>query len=161
MINSLDLAAISPHGHPQDAPLALRRMASVLFARALRRGRLRAFWHRLTRRDYRLRSLSQVKASAQRQPSPQAKTVHIPLARIVGSENRVRDFDATFNPLSTHNGDRWIGIAAARHRGTPLPPVDLIQVGDEYYVRDGHHRISVACALGQSEIEANILFVLA
>jgi hypothetical protein len=35
-----------------------------------------------------------------------------------------------------------------------LPPVRLIQVGDVYFVRDGHHRISVAKALGQTEIDA-------
>jgi hypothetical protein len=38
----------------------------------------------------------------------------------------------------------------------PLPPVSLIQVGDRFYVRDGHHRVSVARALGQQYIEADI-----
>jgi hypothetical protein len=38
--------------------------------------------------------------------------------------------------------------------GDPLPPVELIQVGSVYFVRDGHHRISVARAMGQQEIEA-------
>jgi len=35
-----------------------------------------------------------------------------------------------------------------------LPPVELIRVGDEYYVRDGNHRVSVARAFGQPYIEA-------
>jgi hypothetical protein len=30
--------------------------------------------------------------------------------------------------------------------------VELIQVGEAYFVRDGHHRISVATALGQQQI---------
>ena len=32
----------------------------------------------------------------------------------------------------------------------------LVQVGDIYFVRDGHHRISVAQALGQTDIDARV-----
>jgi hypothetical protein len=49
---------------------------------------------------------------------------------------------------------RWLRVAAARDQGKVLPPVVLVQVGDVYFVRDGHHRISVARALGQLDIEA-------
>ena len=41
-------------------------------------------------------------------------------------------------------------------RGRSLPPVELIQLGDAYFVRDGHHRISAAAALGQQEIDAQV-----
>ena len=37
-----------------------------------------------------------------------------------------------------------------------LEPVELIQVDDSYFVKDGHHRISVARALGQSAIDAEV-----
>jgi hypothetical protein len=37
-----------------------------------------------------------------------------------------------------------------------LPAIDLLQVGDTYFVRDGHHRISVARALGADYIDANV-----
>jgi hypothetical protein len=40
--------------------------------------------------------------------------------------------------------------------GVVLPPVCLIQVGDVYFVRDGHHRISVAKVMGQEQIDAEI-----
>ena len=40
--------------------------------------------------------------------------------------------------------------------GDIAPPVELIQVGDLYFVRDGHHRISVARAMGQEAIEAKV-----
>ena len=46
--------------------------------------------------------------------------------------------------------------ATARQQGKYLPAVVLVQVGDIYFVQDGHHRISVARALGQSEIEARV-----
>ena len=32
----------------------------------------------------------------------------------------------------------------------------LVKVGDKYFVLDGHHRISVAKALGQESIEAEV-----
>jgi hypothetical protein len=71
---------------------------------------------------------------------------------IRGSESRSSDFDRDFNPLHDHNRRRWLNVAAARQRGKALPLVKLIQVGDVYFVRDGHHRISVARALGQRSI---------
>jgi hypothetical protein len=51
---------------------------------------------------------------------------------------------------------RWLRVAAARDQGKVLPPVVLVQVEDVYFVRDGHHRISVARALGQLDIEAEV-----
>jgi hypothetical protein len=33
----------------------------------------------------------------------------------------------------------------------------LIQVGDDYFVRDGHHRISVARAFGREQIDAEVI----
>jgi hypothetical protein len=83
-------------------------------------------------------------------------TQAVPIDRIVGSEGRGKDFDASFRPLRAHNQARWVRVAEAMYMGVPLPPVHLIQVGDVYFVRDGHHRISVAKALGQAEIEADV-----
>lgn len=80
----------------------------------------------------------------------------VSLNQIVGSEGRENDFDAEFRPRQANDLDRWIGVATARQLGKPLPPVDLIQIGDRYFVRDGHHRISVARARGEMEIEATV-----
>lgn len=80
----------------------------------------------------------------------------IPLNQIRGSEGRNHDFDTAFRPRQAHTLDRWVHIAVAHAQGISLPPVDLIQVGHTYYVRDGHHRISVAHARGQAEIEAQL-----
>jgi hypothetical protein len=79
------------------------------------------------------------------------------IGQIRGSQDRSHDFDHDFNPLQDHNKGRWLGIAAARQRGKALPPVELVQVGDVYFVRDGHHRISVARALGQRDIKAKVM----
>ena len=80
----------------------------------------------------------------------------IALDKITGSESRTGDFDHNFNPLSDSLKDRWVNVMAARLSGTPMPPIDLLKAGDEYYVRDGHHRISVARALGEGFIEAQV-----
>lgn len=37
-----------------------------------------------------------------------------------------------------------------------MPAVELIKVGDVYVVRDGHHRISVARALGEGFVDAHV-----
>jgi len=78
----------------------------------------------------------------------------VPMSRIRGSEGRCNDFDANFHPLQKHTSARWQSIASAHERNIPLPPVELIRVGEVYFVRDGHHRISVARLRGQEEMEA-------
>jgi hypothetical protein len=80
----------------------------------------------------------------------------IPIERIVGSEERADDFDRDFRPLQSHTRRQWQSLARARLEGIPLPPVTLIRINDAYYVRDGHHRISVACAFGQTYVEAMV-----
>jgi hypothetical protein len=110
----------------------------------------------LTGRSRRLLKLATVKETCSVTARHYAGMETVPLISIRGSEGRPGDFDCDFNPLKDHNAHRWVSIAAARHLGALMPPVDLIQVGDIYFVRDGHHRISVARALGQQEIEAEV-----
>ena len=161
MVSSLDMVTISHFGIDDNSPLESRRKASFFFSRALSRGKRRAIWQRLRGKENQLKHLSEMPKESRGQSSLQVGVVNVSIEKIVGSEGRTRDFDRSFNPLNAHNSDRWIGIATARRRGTILPPVDLIQLGDEFYVRDGHHRISVAKAAGQAEIEAQVLYVLA
>ncbi len=81
----------------------------------------------------------------------------VPIRRIRGSEERSDDFDADFHPTQTHTKDRWVRIAMARRLGTTLPAVQLIQVGDDYFVRDGHHRVSVARTMGEEYLDAEVI----
>jgi hypothetical protein len=84
----------------------------------------------------------------------------VPIAAIVGTVNRGSDFDRRFRPTSGRVRGRWERIATATRRGESLPPVDLYRVGEIYFVRDGHHRVSVACALGHEEIDAYVTDVV-
>jgi hypothetical protein len=81
----------------------------------------------------------------------------IPLDSIVGTvDRRPGDFDRAFRPVSAGQRGRWERIAAARRRGEPMPPVDVYRIGDLHFVRDGHHRVSVARALGDATIDAHV-----
>jgi hypothetical protein len=84
----------------------------------------------------------------------------VPLASIVGSQGRHRDFDRWFLPQSDRLGDRWKRIDRAYGERIELPPVELYKLGQIYFVRDGHHRISVARRRGQSAIDAHVIELL-
>jgi hypothetical protein len=83
----------------------------------------------------------------------------VPVEKIIGSVDKVRDFDPQFRPTSGRNRQRWERIAEAARRGEALPPIDVYQIGDMYFVRDGHHRVSVHRALRLPVIEADVRLV--
>jgi len=80
----------------------------------------------------------------------------IPLDAIVGSVDKVRDFDRRFRPTSARSRQRWERLARASRTGEEIPPIDVYQVGDYYFVSDGHHRVSVARSMGLDVIEARV-----
>jgi hypothetical protein len=84
----------------------------------------------------------------------------IALDAIIGSVDRMRDFDRRFRPTSSKSRQRWERLARASRTGETIPPIDVYQLGDYYFVRDGHHRVSVARALNLDVIEANVTEVL-
>ena len=80
----------------------------------------------------------------------------IPLDGIVGSVDKVRDFDRRFRPTSGRSRERWKRLSRASRTGEVIPPIEVYQVGDDYFVRDGHHRVSVARSLRLEVIEASV-----
>lgn len=127
-----------------------------LFAPCRKRARRGQFWSRLTGRSRALYALQDVRATCTLKAEYDGGIRSVPIRQIRGSEGRSRYFDCDFNPLYDQARSRWLNIARARQQGKDLPPVVLVQVGDIYFVRDGHHRISVARALGQLDIEARV-----
>jgi hypothetical protein len=55
---------------------------------------------------------------------------------------------------------RWERLALAQRRGEPIPPIEVYRIGGLHFVNDGHHRVSVAAATGQREIDAYVTQVL-
>jgi hypothetical protein len=90
---------------------------------------------------------------AARPPRP-ARLEVISLACIAGTVEASPHFDARFRPASGLLRKRWERVAVAHRRGTPLPPISVIEGPDGYYVVDGRHRVSVALAVGQAQIDA-------
>jgi hypothetical protein len=79
---------------------------------------------------------------------------------IVGTVDRTREFDRDFRPTTPRMRERWERIAEAQRRGESMPPIDVYRVGDLHFVRDGHHRVSVARAQGLRTIEAYVTEVI-
>jgi hypothetical protein len=130
--------------------------AEGMYIRACACGCWSQAWSAVSGRPCRLLALTELQADLVRTRHA-AGIQTVPIARIRGSEGRSRDFDSNFNPLQSHAMERWLRVAEAQRRGMSLPPVQLIKVGEFYFVRDGHHRISVARALGQQEIDADVV----
>lgn len=130
--------------------------AQQLYQRAYTWGWLSKVWANLTGQSHELLTLAQIGADEiiGNRYSTGLRTV--PLNQIKGSQGRCRDFDRHFYPRSDYLASRWIRVATAWYLGLELPPAELVQVGEVYFVRDGHHRISVAKAFGQTEIIAEV-----
>lgn len=131
--------------------------AEKLYMRTYKQGWSGRVWSTLTGRSRHLLALTELDAVCTVGARRDTGIRTVPIGQIRGSEGRSSDFDRDFNPLQNRNRDRWLSVATARHRGKALPPVKLIRVGDVYFIRDGHHRISVARAMGQQHIEAVVV----
>jgi hypothetical protein len=135
-----------------------RAMKSALnsFRAAQARAAAGKIWGRLIGRNQHLLDLNEVEKDIRVRNRYHAGIQAVAIDKIVGSLGRTSDFDLGFNPLKEKTRDRWLSVARARLLRTPLPPVDLIQVGERYFVRDGHHRISVARSFGEQAIDAEV-----
>lgn len=127
--------------------------AAKSFNRAYNRGRIGQLLARLLRKDTHLQVLATQPLSSGRTN----RIVTVPIRKIEGSLGRKEDFDASFHPLQEAIRIRWTSIYCAIRSDIPLPPVELVRTGDDFYVQDGHHRISVARSLDQESIEARIM----
>ena len=85
----------------------------------------------------------------------------IAVASIAGTTDphKAAAFDREFRPPQWSR-ERWKQLYVTAQRGTPLPPVSVYRVDDRHYVRDGHHRVSVARAIGADAIDAHVVELL-
>lgn len=80
----------------------------------------------------------------------------IPLDHIVGSVGRYQDFDRAFLPLNPAVRRHTEDIQRVMLGPTGVPPIEVYQLGDVYFVRDGNHRVAAARAVGLDAIEASV-----
>ena len=85
----------------------------------------------------------------------------VPLDRIVGTTRHPSQNTTDFLPLPRLRGRnwqaRWQRIQRATSDLSLLPAVELVQVGDDYYVADGHNRVAAARDAGAVAIDADVV----
>lgn len=133
-------------------------VASALddFYKARRRAQLQDIAAALRGESSRLLSYEDVRTRLQAVESSRRYLADIPLDSIVGSVGRYNDFTHTFLPKNNSAKQRWVNVEVQMTGLKGLPPIDVYQLGDVYFVKDGNHRVSVARQLGFAYIQAYV-----
>ncbi|MFO7584687.1 MAG: universal stress protein [Anaerolineales bacterium] len=92
--------------------------------------------------------------------TPARELREIPLDSIIGSVDRSQDFSRKLMPLNMRNKERWVKVHSLTENMSGLPPIEVYQMGDVYFIIDGHHRASVAREAGATKIEAYVRKVI-
>ncbi len=127
------------------------------FQRARRKADLQEIFSRITGKSTELLSYEEVRQKLHLRESGKKELKEIPLDKIVGSVGRYSDFSRNFLPLQDSAKSRWVSVMVETSSLKGLPPIDVYQIGDVYFVLDGNHRVSVARELGASHIEAYVI----
>lgn len=136
---------------PADFAQAIRD-----FRRARQKAALEEVMARLTGHSSELMSFDEVRDRLRATNTVPRGLREVPVDAIVGSVGRYSDFTRTFLPRGTADEERWARVRAAAEGLEGLPPIEVYKVGDAYFVKDGHHRVSVARELGTTLIEAYV-----
>jgi hypothetical protein len=150
------IALVNREYDPSDDRGGYRRRAEQQFWQAYARGKRRKWFTGPTSSKFQLQDLAEALKGLRVKARHDLGRQSVPVHRIRGSEGRSHEFDDEFNPRTLHTMGRWIDIAFAQQLGLELPPINLIKFGEVYFVRDGHHRVSVASFKGQAEIDAEV-----
>ncbi len=137
--------------------LSTRYRADAAFSQARRR----AFFQRILgfitgNRPGGLLSLEEVRDKLKIRGQHYAGIQTIDIDRIVGSGSRYNEFNRAFLPTQEHVRERWTRVYEAAHGAGGFPPIDVYQIGDVFFVRDGHHRVSVLRELDAPTVEATV-----
>jgi hypothetical protein len=127
------------------------------FQQARDQAKREQLWSRLRRRPADLLCFPEVRDQLQAYTAEGTTYSEVPLEAVVGSVQRCSDYTRSFLPLKDSDQQRWTRIKQAFADSKPLPPIQVVQLGQAYFVADGHHRVSVARQLGLSHLEAQIL----
>lgn len=139
---------------------SIKAFAQATFNDARKQVAWRGIKNRLLRKPHQLESFDEVTDQGKLNQQYDLGTQTVAIKDIVGSMGRVEDFDRDFFPRNGRSFNRWMSIALAFQKGVGLPAVELYRIGDRYYVKDGHHRISVASTYGQTFIDAAVIQVV-
>jgi hypothetical protein len=108
-----------------------------------------------------LENLYDLHPEARRAPRRDLGLLTIPVARIRGTAvegppQRGRDFLPLPMLRSSNWQGRWQRLRHAQDRLAILPPIDVVQTGEGYWVVDGHNRVGLALYGNQDDIDASV-----
>jgi nucleotide-binding universal stress UspA family protein len=126
------------------------------FREARRRASMEQIVARLRGQPVDLLSYEDVRRKLRATVAPGVELKEIPLDAIVGSVGRYSDFTRSFLPRHDSNEERWARVQLAVTNSEGVPPIEVYEMGDVYFVRDGHHRVSVARQLGSTAMQAYV-----
>jgi len=126
------------------------------FRRARRQAALEQIMARLTGRSADLLSYEEVRQKLKAQGGGRRELKEIPLDAIVGSVGRYADFTRSFLPRQDSDQERWARVKVKVTDLGGLPPIEVYQIGEAYFVLDGNHRVSVARQVGAPTIQAYV-----
>ena len=135
----------------------IRQQALDDFHRAKSRARMQGLFSKLSWKNPDLLSLYEVTSIIKPKKETYLGMQTIEVDKIIGSENRYRDFSAAFLPKHEMLRGRWTSVDQARLSDVVLPPISVFSLGGYYFVRDGNHRVSVAKAQGVEFIDAEVV----
>jgi len=133
-----------------------KNTSDLKFSQAMSRGFYEELTGWFTRRSHRLIPFEEVKEKLDLWFVTDIGIQSVQLDAIIGSQGRYQNFTRHFFPKEENLRNRWKNIDGVIASGRTLPPVTLYKVCNAYFVKDGHHRISVARAKKQDVIEARI-----
>ncbi len=126
------------------------------FNRARSQAALKELLARLSGDSIQLLSFDDVRRTLRLQGGIERGLRDIPLSAIVGSVGRYADFTRDFLPRRDISPERWARVKEAASGLVGLPPIEVYQIGEAYFVKDGNHRVSVARQLGATYIQAYV-----
>lgn len=132
-------------------------MANNDFEKAKRRGQMQALLSGLRWKNTNLLSLYDVTSLIKPKGETYRGMQTIPVKQIIGSEGRYHDFSLAFYPKKEMLRARWRSIDELNRENVILPPISVYKLGNNYFVRDGNHRVSVAKMLHIEFIDAEVV----
>lgn len=143
-------------GRQQLLQRSLTAEGQLEFEAELGEARMRGLTGALTGRQQRAPALSDVVRAAGVTGERDLGIQDIPIERIRGSETRSIDFDVSFLPRRHDVRSAWVQLYAEMEAGAPIEPIEVYQVGEVYFVKHGHSRVSVAKRLSWERIRARV-----
>jgi len=140
-----------------NSPSYYDRLVAQDFDQAYKKGFIRTIIKHFSQKRHGLVSFADLRKQLAILGQRDRGMQEIEIEKIIGSFNRYQDFDDSFLPIQTHTRGRWENIDRVYMQGEYLPPVEVYQIGEFYFVIDGNHRISVAREKGQKFIDAHVI----